>query len=224
MSWFGDPLTRARDKAARSASGALSEYYATPLPAPTTAIDDLRLLAIDIETTGLDAKSDQMLSVGFVPVDGQLIVLEGARNMIVTGASVGQSATIHRLTDDVVASGLPGIDALAETLRALAGRVLLAHHAPIEVAFLSRACLEFFGAPLVTPVVDTLQLQRRIIAPGFDDEPRVDDLRLWTARERFHLPRYGAHQALTDALACAELYLAQLSEFGRTPTLKSLSS
>ena len=37
-------------------------------------------------------------------------------------------------------------------------------------------------------------------------------LRLWTARERRGLPVYRAHEALTDALACAELYLAQRAE------------
>jgi len=37
-------------------------------------------------------------------------------------------------------------------------------------------------------------------------------LRLSTARAHVGLPRYAAHEALTDALACAELYLAQRAE------------
>lgn len=36
-------------------------------------------LAIDPETTGLDPAKDTMLSVGSVPVDGDTIVLSGAR-------------------------------------------------------------------------------------------------------------------------------------------------
>ena len=66
---FGDPA-RARDKAARSARGPLADYYKVPLQPPSTPADELRLLAIDIETTGLDAARDAWLSVGFVPVDG----------------------------------------------------------------------------------------------------------------------------------------------------------
>ena len=43
-------------------------------------------------------------------------------------------------------------------------------------------------------------------------------MRLWTARERRALPAYRAHEALTDALACAELYLAQRAELqARSP-------
>ena len=46
----------------------------------------------------------------------------------------------------------------------------------------------------------------------------VGAMRLWTARERRALPAYRAHEALTDALACAELYLAQRAELqARTP-------
>ena len=39
--------------------------------------------------------------------------------------------------------------------------------------------------------------------------PRGEDLRLARVRQRYGLPRYGSHNALSDALACAELYVAQ---------------
>lgn len=226
MIWgFGDPVAKGREKAARSARGALADYYAVPVPAPLTPASDLRLLAIDIETTGLDPTTDAVLSIGYVPIDGDVIVLGGARSMVLRDAGeVGQSATIHHLTDDVIAAGMDRAEALTATLAALAGRVLLAHHAPIEVQFLSKACIELFGAPFVTPVIDTMLLTNRIVAPGFDDEAKIDQLRLWNARERYGLPRYHAHEAATDALACAELYLAQVAELRGNQTLKTLTT
>lgn len=223
---FGSSLARRRDKAASRARGPLADYYAgTPLPADGTPASDLRLLAIDIETTGLDPRHDQVLSVGYVPVDGGIIVLGGAHHMVVRAdREVGQSAVFHGLTDDMIAAGLPREEAFATTLRALTGRILLAHFARIEVEFLSRAAEEFFGAPFVPPVVDTLQLHDRLINRGFDDEAKGNELRLWNARTRYGLPRYGAHEALTDAMACAELYLAQVAEFTtlRPQTFKTL--
>ncbi|MBS3942447.1 MAG: hypothetical protein KG028_15925 [Actinobacteria bacterium] len=59
-------------------------------------------------------------------------------------------------------------------------------------------------------VADTLRLQRRVLG-GRWHPPEPEELRLQAARERFGLPRYRAHDALTDALACAELYLAQVA-------------
>ena len=120
--------------------GPLHDYLSRPLPRPATPLTRLPLLAVDLETTGLDPARDEILSIGFVPVDGLSIVLAGARQMLVRGAAVGQSATIHGLTDDTVASGLDLADALAAVLEALRGRVLLAHHAAIERDFLGAAC------------------------------------------------------------------------------------
>lgn len=215
-----------RAKAVRRATGPLADYYAaSPFPDDRTPASELKLLAIDLETTGLDPRKDVMLSAGYVPVDGDTILLAGAHHRVVkTQRDVGQSAIHHGLTDDMVASGLPLTEVLVEILEALSGRILLAHYATIEVGFLSVACEAAFGAPLVPPVIDTLDLHNRIINRGFDDEAKGNELRLWNARERYHLPRYPSHEALTDADACAELYLAQVDEFAQTKpvTFKSL--
>ena len=218
---------RRRSRARARARGPLADFYAGTWQEPTTPPSVLRLLAMDLETTGLDPASDQALSVGFVPVDGPDIVLGGAQRLIIqAGTEVGQSAVLHHLTDDMIASGMPMVDVLTETLAALKARVLLAHYATIEVQFLSRACEELFGAPLVIPIIDTLTLHHRLLSQGFDDEARGDQLRLWNARERYGLPSYSAHEALTDALACAELYLGQVAELSsvKPQTLRSLQS
>ena len=160
-----------------------------------------------------------MLSVAWVPVDGGRIVLGGARQVVVRdvggpGASegVGQSATVHGITDDVLATGEPLADAVEALLAALAGRVLLAHFASIETGFIAAACERLWGAAPASVVVDTLELERRALGGRWRHEPEPGTLRLWAARERRGLPVYRAHEALTDALACAELYLAQCAE------------
>lgn len=215
MAWFGKERGRTKSLDRLSTQpGALGVYAAAGLPDPHTPAGDLRLLAIDIETTGLDPDRDILLSIGFVPVDGYAITLAGARSVRVRPpaghAGVGASATIHGLTDDAVEAGIPASEALDVVAEALTGRVLLAHHAPIEVGFLSRLCREVSGAELPCRVVDTMELARRAYPPHINPPPGA--LRLWAARERHGLPVYAAHDALLDALACAELYLAQLAE------------
>ena len=231
LSRFRSPQRR-REKAARQAPpGPLRDYLSTPFPEPDTPLADCPLLAIDLETTGLDTARDHVLSVGFVPVDGLAVRLSGARRLVIrAGVDVGQSATFHGLTDDVIAEGIAPQEALEETLAALAGRVLLAHHAQIETGFLAAACQRVYGVDMVASPVDTLELQHRIVTTGIDavQEPTPGSLRLWAARERFGLPLYRAHEALVDALACAELYLAQAAELesmrGRPLTLADVST
>lgn len=250
MSLFRRTPQERRERALRSAPpGPVRDHLAVPLPDPGTPLETLRLLAVDIETTGLDPRRDRVLSLGWVPVDGGSIVLGGARRFVVRDdgggsggdrasaaagdadpgeAGVGQSATVHGLTDDALAAGVPLADAVAALLEALAGRALLAHFARIETGFVSAACERLWGAAPVFAVVDTLDLEQRALGGRWaQHHHQPGALRLWTARERRGLPAYPAHEALTDALACAELYLAQRAELaarspGTTQTLRQV--
>lgn len=216
-----------RSLAARRAGGPLRDFYGVPAPAAGTPASELALLALDAETTGLDPGSDAILSLGYLRVDGRDIVLSGATHRILdAGVAVGQSAVFHGITDDALAAGEDLSSVMAGVLEALAGRVLLAHFAYIERRFLSRLCERLYGAPLIVPAVCTLVLHDKLVNRGFDDEAHADELRLWNARARYRLPRYPAHDALVDALACAELYQAQVAELGATrpQTLKTLST
>lgn len=223
---------RRRESAAgRAPAGPLRDLLLTAPPEADAPLTELPLLAVDLETTGLDVERDHVLAMAWVPVDGPAVDLSGARALVVAAeALVGESATVHGLTDDAVADGVPLTEALDELLTALRGRVLLAHHASIETGFLTAACEQVHGAPFVTPCVDTLDLQQRVLAGalGAGPEPPPGALRLWAARERYGLPRYRPHDPLTDALACAELYLAQVAELSlrsRKPlTLKAIRS
>jgi DNA polymerase III subunit epsilon len=223
------PFLRRRPRdPAHYPEGPLRALAAAPPPADGTPLSGVALLALDVETTGLDPASDHLLSLGWVPVVGGRVVLAGARDLRVRppeGVDVGASATVHRLTDDVVSDAAPLADALPPLLEALHGRVLLAHHASIEVEFVAAAARTSYGARPPLTAVDTLTLQHRLQA---DEHGEVTgSLRLDAARRTYGLPRYAAHDALTDAVAAAELFLAQVAELerrlGREVLLRDLS-
>jgi DNA polymerase III subunit epsilon len=181
-------------------------------PDDRTPVESLPLLAVDVETTGLSPGRDRLLAVGWVPVDGTRIDLSGARRHVVRRDDPGDTVVIHGLTHDVLETGRPLAEVLSELRRALSGRVLLAHHAPFDLAFLDAASRSLGDRPVWPPDVCTMELQRRLLTrQGLVPD---DALRLWRARERHGLPLTRSHDALEDALACAELYLAQVSELG----------
>jgi DNA polymerase-3 subunit epsilon len=224
LSRFGADRRRAR-LAGQAPPGAVRDYLETPPPASRTDVRHLPLLALDLETTGLDPRSDHILSVGFVPVDGLQIDLSGAEQLLCRAdVEVGQSATIHGITDDALTSGISVRSMLERVARALTGRALLAHHAAIETDFLSAAYVRELGVALPITAVDTMELQSRVLRSHGGEDLPPGALRLATARAHLGLPRYAAHQALTDALACAELYLAQVARLsgGQSMTLKAL--
>lgn len=199
-----------RSDPSRKATGPLKEFYTTPPPADDTPLEDLRLLSVDVETTGMNAARHQLVSIGWVPVNGMEIDLSGAGYVILRGSegfTVGPSATIHQLTDDQIAAGIAHEEAVGQLLRALRGRALLGHFVAMEESFLSQACQRLFHAPLRVPTVDTFAVERRHME-RMGTYPRGEDLRLARVRARYGLPSYHNHNALTDALACAEQYLA----------------
>lgn len=193
-------------------TGPLAEFVGTPAPARDTPLADAHLLAVDVETTGLKPGRDQLLSIGWVPVTAGVIELRGAQHFVVRSETpVGQSATLHGVTDDQVAAGTELGDVLSVFLQALRGRAMLAHFARIETEFLSHACQGEYGAPLRVPTVDTFAIERRHME-RMGTYPRGEDLRLGRVRQRYGLPAYRSHHALGDAIACAELYLALVAQ------------
>lgn len=217
---LGDRVGPQRQKETRQAQGPLLDCLTTPLPDRDLPATRLPLLAVDFETTGLDPECDELLSVGYVALDGLEINFSTAGRFVIRGASeVGQSATVHGLTDDDVARGVTLREAITATVKALRGRVMVAHFADIEENFLDRACRKLFGAGLPLLSIDTMMLQQRVLAHS---DAHHGSVRLWGARERYGLPAYRAHEALTDAVACAELYLAQVAELGVDTTLRKL--
>lgn len=216
MIWFGQTarwqrLARTtRDKLPKDHP--LREYYAEPPIDTRTPVRSLQCVALDLETTGLDSQTNHIISVGCVTVVDLAIVLKSAWSALVSppDAIPESSAIIHRITDDRAAQGMTAAQLMPELLSHLRGRVLIAHHAKVEVSFLNALTQRLYGFPILIPVIDTLQLARRQLGRSGAAIPE-GALRLANVREAFHLPTYQAHDALTDALACAELLIVLLS-------------
>ena len=178
-------------------------------------------LAVDLETTGRDPGTDEIVSAGWVELHGAVIQLGTARRRLVrpSRAMPERSAVIHAITDDEAAGGEPIESVLAELLEALAGRVLIAHYTPTELGFLDAACRRAFGVGLLVPAVDTLHLARQCCARR-GSRPARGELRLDALREHYGLPPHAIHDALGDALAAAELFLAQAEELATGGSLR----
>ena len=181
------------------------------LPRLSTPFTGVEFVALDIETTGLDAATADMLSVGWVLVQDGRIRLDTAKSYIVRPRhGVGDSASVHGLTDTVVKAGLDWETVLDRIVDELGGRVLLVHHAGLDKALLDRMCQCRFGTRLHIPVSDTLELELRKQRNKHHLEEGAS-LRLSDLRDFYGLPRYSAHDCLIDAIATAELLIAMVA-------------
>lgn len=176
-----------------------------------STLADAPFLSIDVETTGLKPGRDALVSIGWVPVRDRVIDLTQAQYFVLAGVRIGDSAVIHGVTDDDVARlGVDHAFVLDQLDEALRGHRLLAHFAQMETGFITQLYKDQRGVKkkwALNDVVDTMEMERRHME-RMGTYPRGEDLRLARVRERYNLPAYRNHNALTDAIACAELYLA----------------
>ncbi|MGD8589891.1 MAG: exonuclease domain-containing protein [Chromatiales bacterium] len=203
---------------AKAAPGIMQDYLTTPLPNKDGIYTDADIVALDLETTGLDPQQDNILSYGLVHLRDRSIHLETARHQVIQVQEQipEASAVIHQITDDRAAEGKPLDLVLPEILEQLAGRVMLVHFAGIEQGFLDSACRRLYGAPFVIRTIDTLILARRLFELR-NHTIQANNLRLFNLRPLYNLPQYKAHNALSDALATAELFLAMAAEMYPEP-------
>ena len=191
-------------------------------PAPGTRFEEAELVCLDIETTGLDPATVDMLSIGWVLIRGGRVDLSTAESHVVKPAGgIGNSPSIHGLTDSVVDKGISPGEAIERVIEVLAGRVLVVHHAGLDKRLLDRFCRKQFGDKLLVPVIDTLALENRHKSRHHHLED-TRSLRLPDLREHYNLPWYRGHDCLGDAISTAELLIAMVAKRDSQTTLSDL--
>ncbi|MCH2040135.1 MAG: 3'-5' exonuclease [Saccharospirillaceae bacterium] len=203
----------------------LQDYYNAGMVSADTQLINVPLVALDFETTGLDPKQDDIISVGLVPFTLQRIQLRDSAEWLVKPNQPleEESVIIHGITHDEVKKAPDLTQILEPLLAALAGRVVVVHHKTIEREFIHYALMERIKQTLEFPVVDTMQIeidalrQRQGLIGRLLKQP-LDSVRLWDCRRRYSLPCYTPHHALTDAIATAELFQAQAAYHFRCDT------
>ncbi len=208
-----------RQQAESARSPILRDFYARGCVEADRALRDTPLVALDLETTGLDPERHSVVSLGLVPFSLKRIVCRDSVYRVVQPRREpdAESIVVHHITHSEMASAPDIADVLEVLLKALAGKVVVVHYRAIERRFLDAVCRDRLGEGLVFPVIDTMAIEARahphrkpgLIGRWMGRKPI--SLRLAACRERYNLPHYGAHHALTDALATAELFQAQVA-------------
>jgi len=211
---------RCRAVAEQCTRASLSTYFDAGEALDANRLENTPLISVDLEMTGLDARQNQIIAIGWTHVDGGRISFAANQHLLINAAqSVGHSAAIHELMDNDVARGVSlevGLEALFEAAR---GRVWLFHHASLDVSFLQQACISWAGVKMPFMVLDTMQME--LANHKRRDLPvQNGDLRLNRLCANYNLPAYTAHNALIDACATAELLLAMTAHMDPFTSIK----
>ncbi|CAH0528724.1 3'-5' exonuclease [Vibrio hippocampi] len=187
------------------------QVYLTPdLPDIEDEATGLDYLVLDFETTGLEAETNTILSMGWVEISNYNIDLETATQIFIESPDTvkAETAVINHIMPEMLQNGISLDEGMERLFAASKGKVLIAHGCVIESAFVKRYLQQRYGmGDLPVMWFDTLAIEKAM-ARAINKESNID-VRLSETRERYGLPEYNGHDALIDAIATAELFLAQ---------------
>jgi len=177
-----------------------------------------RFVVLDLETSGLNMRRDQVLSIGAVVIDNGAIDLSQQFECTLQreGHQASASTLIHGIAPSQIANGVEPAEALLDFMEFVGDSPLLAFHAEFDQRMLARALKQSLGYRLRHAFFDVAEIAPLVCPQAKSGLAGLD---AWT--EHFGLQVHERHHASADALATAELALILLSK-ARQQQLDSL--
>lgn len=168
-------------------------------------------VALDCETTGLDVKRDEIISIGAVRIVGNRLLTSQRLELIVRPerAMAQDSMRVHRLRERDVAAGMPPDEAMRQLLEFIGSRPLVGYYLEFDVGLINRAIWPMLGVGLPQSKIDISALYYDMKNRQLPIQLRNEriDLRLETIMRELELPCRDAHDALNDAVMAGLAFL-----------------
>lgn len=163
-----------------------------------TAVKDDRWVVVDVETSGLKASRDRVLSIAALTIDENGTVGRELSTLVNPGCDPGP-VYIHNLTPERLAGAPKFEDVAPQLMEMLDGRTMVAHNASFDHGFLK---LEAMRAGLDMPTKQrlcTVALSRRL-------QVDLPNHKLATLAAHWKVLQSNAHDAYDDAVVVSQIF------------------
>lgn len=165
-------------------------------------------VAIDIETTGLNPKTDRIIEIAAIKIKDDEIV-DSFQSLINPRKTL--SDFIKKLTgiQEEDLQNAPDLQyVLLDFIEFCDGYCLLGHNIMFDYSFIKRNAVNL-GFEFEKEGIDTLEIARKIL-------PNLEKKSLSYLCEYFNIENKNHHRALDDAKAASSLYSNLVSDYGNT--------
>lgn len=164
-------------------------------------------VVFDCETTGLDPKVDEIISIGAVKIKGNKVLTDQAIHIYVQQKSEinHKSITIHQIRNCDLEGAICIEEAIERFLYYVGNRTLVGYYLEFDVAMINKYTKPMLGITLPQPKneVSAIYYDQKI---GRIPQGNID-LRFDTILKDLNLPKLAAHDALNDAVMTALIFL-----------------
>jgi DNA polymerase III subunit epsilon len=209
MAWWKD-LLGSREQAAFVR--AYEDSFSQRIPNART-VGQLSFVILDTETTGLNVKSDYILSFGAIKLKKYCLRVDSCIEVYLKAPSIpGNSYQVHEL---LTPTQVTDLRQFAEQLLAYIGTdILVGHHLSFDLSMLQKALKPFGFRKFMNPTLDTIQLAMRLEQGIHYDSSfgKPEEYALDTLCKRYAVPLDDRHTAAGDALLTAQLLMKLLKK------------
>ncbi|OOR90857.1 DNA polymerase III subunit epsilon [Moraxella caviae] len=170
-------------------------------------------VCLDLEMTGLNPKTDHILSLGAVKISRThgtfSIDTANALSIICKPPIMPATDTIviHGLRPMDVADGVSYDEMLAQLLPFLGARPIVGFYTQMDLAFLNALAKPFLGAALPNAAIDVSLLDQKLRKQqNRNPDAPIDRRHLHEMLKTERIPALPAHDSLNDALMTAMLF------------------
>lgn len=164
-------------------------------------------VAFDTETTGLNPKKDEILSIGAVKIKGNKILTSQTFEVYIKNSIEidAKSIEIHHIRPADLLDAKRVDEALKEFLFFIGSRPLVGYYLEFDVKMVNRYLKLKLGITLPNRMIELSELY-------YDKEIKFIpdgnvDLRFETILKRCNIPNMGTHNAVNDAVMSAMIFL-----------------
>jgi DNA polymerase-3 subunit epsilon len=166
-------------------------------------------MAIDCETTGLDVRRDEIISIAAIPIVGQQLLTSKRLELLIKPSQTvsTDSVKVHRLRQCDLVQGLDANTAIETFLRFVGSRPLVGYYTEFDVAMLNKLVQPLLGIKLPNDQIDVCNLYYDFKfkqLPPYQQYANADiDLRFTSLMKDLQLPTRDGHDAFNDAQMAA---------------------
>lgn len=164
-------------------------------------------VCLDCETSGLNPKKDEILSIGAVHIKENKILMRKTFNIFLKPSKNinPESIKIHHIRPIDLKNGINPQDAIYQLLEFIGSRPIVGYYIKFDVAIISKYTKEFIGIKLPNETIEVSSLYYKIRKRSTGYE--FIDLRFDTILKNLNIPTLGKHDALNDAIMTSMMFL-----------------
>ena len=154
---------------------------------------------VDIETTGLSPRTDEIIEIGAIKVVENKIVdtydtllrIDGYLNPFIT--------RLTGITNEMLEEGKKQEEALKEFIEFAGNETIMGHNVNFDINFIYDKCESYLDYYLSNDFVDTMRIAKHVL-------PNVRNYKLGTLADYFDVDYRNAHRGLKDVEITYEVY------------------